>query len=60
MCELVWGELDTFVKKKKNGFGENTPFTGERPAKGLAPISMETMVPDLDHLIRILQGRVHV
>ena len=33
MCELVWGELDTFVKKTSHGFGENTPFTGERPAK---------------------------
>ena len=25
MCELVWGEPGTFVKK--GGFGENTPFT---------------------------------
>ena len=30
MCELVWGELGTFVKK--GGFGENTPFIKERPA----------------------------
>jgi len=24
MCELVWGELDKFVKKR-SGFGENAP-----------------------------------
>ena len=26
MCELVWGELGTFVKKLCVPFGENTPF----------------------------------